>query len=185
MDDKIIIAHYWERNECAISETSEKYGLFCKSIAENILNNKEDARECVNDTYLKLWNSIPPNRPGNFPAFIGKIVRNLAFDRYVRNKALKRGGGQISIVLDELEECIPDKSADAECDENELKEVIEAFVKSLSYRNRKIFVRRYWYTQSVREISEKMNMSENSVSAVLMRIRKKLHKYLVERGFEP
>lgn len=100
MDDKIIIEHYWERNECAISETSEKYGLFCRNIAENILKNEEDARECVNDMYLKLWNAIPPHRPRNFPAFIGKIVRNLAFDRYARNKALKRGGGQISIVLE-------------------------------------------------------------------------------------
>ena len=184
MDDKIIIQHYWDRDERAISETDEKYGSFCFSIAENILGNKEDSGECVNDTYLKTWNTIPPQRPKIFPAFIGKIVRNLSYDRYARNKTAKRGGGQINAVFDELEECIADRAADVECDENELKEAIDSFVQMLSVRNRKIFVRRYWYTESVKSIAEKMNMTENSVSAVLKRIRIKLQKYLAKRGFD-
>ncbi len=184
MDDKIIIQHYWERDERAIDETAEKYGGFCSAIAEGILNNREDAAECVNDTYLKTWNSIPPQKPKVFPAFIGKIVRNLSFNRYMMNKALKRGGGQIELVLDELEESIPDNSSDIESNEAELKEAIESFVSTLSERNRKIFIRRYWLTEDVRYIAQKMNMSENSVSAVLKRIRKKLQKYLTERGFD-
>ena len=114
MDDKIIIQHYWDRNEIALTETADKYGSFCRSIAENILHNREDAKECVNDTYLKTWNSLPPNRPRIFPAFLGRIVRNLAFDRYDQMTASKRGGGQIDVVLDELEECIPDASAGPE-----------------------------------------------------------------------
>ena len=184
LDDKIIIQHYWDRDERAISETDEKYGSFCFSIAENILGNKEDSGECVNDTYLKTWNTIPPQRPKIFPAFIGKIVRNLSYDRYARNKTAKREGGQINAVFDELEECIADRAADVECDENELKEAIDSFVQMLSVRNRKIFVRRYWYTESIKSIAEKMNMTENSVSAVLKRIRIKLQKYLAKRGFD-
>lgn len=183
MDDKTIIQHYWDREERAISETADKYGVFCYSIAEDILNNREDANECVNDTYLKMWNAIPPKWPKVFPAFIGRIVRNLSYNRYVMTKTLKRGGGQIEIVLDELEECIPDNSLNIETDVNELKEAIEAFIDTLSERNRKIFVRRYWLTENVGYIAKKMNMSENSVSAALKRMRKKLQVYLAERGF--
>ena len=185
LDDKTIIQHYWDRNECAISETDEKYGAFCCSIAENILENKEDAKECVNDTYLKTWNSLPPHWPKIFPAFIGRIVRNLAFNRYNSERTLKRGGGQISIALDELDECIPDKCSDFVCDESELSEVIDSFLDTLSKKNRQIFVLRYWYTENISYISRIMNMTENNVSVVLNRLRKKLHKYLSERGFKP
>lgn len=185
MDDKTIIQHYWDRNECAISETDEKYGAFCCSIAENILENKEDAKECVNDTYLKTWNSLPPHWPKIFPAFIGRIVRNLAFNRYNSERTLKRGGGQISIALDELDECIPDKCSDFVCDKSELSEVIDSFLDTLSKKNRQIFVLRYWYTENISYISRIMNMTENNVSVVLNRLRKKLHKYLSERGFKP
>jgi len=184
LDDKVIIQHYWDREERAINETDEKYGSFCLRIAENILGNQEDSKECVNDTYLKTWNTIPPNRPKIFPAFIGKIVRNLSYDRYAYNRMAKRGGGQINEVFDELSECIPDRSADITCDENELKDAIDSFTDTLSKRNKIIFVRRYWFTESVKDIALKMNMSENSVSAVLKRIRKKLQNYLTERGFD-
>ena len=139
----------------------------------------------MNDTYLKTWNAIPPHRPEVFPAFVGKIVRNTAFNRYKSLRTERRGGGQVPVVLDELDECIPDRTAEVECSTNELSEAMNSFVKSLSERNRKIFLRRYWCTESVRDIAEKMNMTENSVSAVRKRIRKKLHKYLAERGFEP
>lgn len=185
LDDKIIIQHYWDRDERAIRETDEKYGSFCCSIAENILGNREDAGECVNDTYLKTWNAIPPQWPEVFPAFIGKIVRNTAFNRYKSLRTERRGGGLVPVVLDELDECIPDRNAEVECSTNELREAMNSFVGSLSERNRKIFLQRYWCTESVRDIAEKMNMTENSVSAVLKRTRKKLHKYLAERGFVP
>lgn len=184
VDDKTIIQHYWDRDECAITETDEKYGSYCRSIANNILSDREDTQECVNDTYLKTWNTIPPQWPRVLPAFLGRIVRNLAINMYERNNAVKRGGGQPVLVLHELEECIPDRAMDIECDENELGEIIDSFLGLLSSKNRKIFVMRYWYTESVRNISECMKMSENSVSAVLKRLRKKLRKYLAEKGFE-
>ena len=184
MDDKTIIQHYWDRDERAVTETDEKYGAYCCSIAENILNNREDAKECVNDTYLKTWNAIPTQWPKVFPAFIGKIVRNLAFNRYSMSRAEKRGGGQIHIVLDELEECIPDRSAAIEHDADELTEEINSFLDSLSEKNRKIFMLRYWGTENVGDIARIMKMSENSVSAVLSRLRRKLHKHLDERGFK-
>ncbi|MBE6853675.1 MAG: sigma-70 family RNA polymerase sigma factor [Ruminococcus sp.] len=185
MDDKTIIQHYWDRDERAITETDEKYGSYCCYIANNILSNREDSQECVNDTYLKTWNAIPPQRPRVLPAFLGRIVRNLALNMYEKNNAAKRGGGQAALVLHELEECIPDKAINIENDENELSEVIDSFLDLLSSRNRKIFVLRYWYTESVRSISERMKMSENSVSATLKRLRKKLRKHLAERGIEP
>lgn len=184
VDDKTIIQHYWDRDECAIAETDEKYGSYCRSIANNILSDREDTQECVNDTYLKTWNTIPPQWPRVLPAFLGRIVRNLAINMYERNNAIKRGGGQPVLALHELEECIPDRAMDIECDENELGEIIDSFLGLLSSKNRKIFVMRYWYTESVRNISECMKMSENSVSAVLKRLRKKLRKYLAEKGFE-
>ena len=109
MDDNTIIQHYWDRDERALTETAEKYGTYCCSIAENILSDREDAKECVNDTYLRAWNTIPPQRPKVLPAFIGRIVRNIAFDLYRKMNASKRGGGQVPLVLDELEECIPDR----------------------------------------------------------------------------
>ena len=185
VDDNTIIQHYWDRDECAVSETADKYGSFCTSIAENILENREDAKECVNDTYLKTWNTIPPQRPRVLPAFIGRIVRNLAFDRYSSRNAARRGGGQTGILLDELEECIPDRTADVECDEKELARVINEFAGTLSERNRNIFVLRYWYSESVKDIALSQKMTENSVSAVLNRVRRRLRRYLTERGFEP
>lgn len=185
MDDKTIIQHYWDRDERAISETDEKYGNFCSSIAENILESREDARECVNDTYLKTWNALPPQWPEILPAFLGKIVRNLALNRYESDRRQKRGGGQIPLVLDELADCLSDNSENFECSQNELSEAIDSFLDTLSARNREIFVMRYWYTESVSYISQTMKMSENSVFAVLNRTRKKLQKYLDERGFGP
>ena len=184
-DDQTIIRHYWERNEEALAETAEKYGSFCSSIAENILNDREDAKECVNDTYLKTWNSIPSNRPRIFPAFLGRIVRNLSFNRYNYLRTAKRGGGQISVVLDELSECIPDRSASADLSDNELTEAINDFIASLSVRNRNIFVMRYWYTDSVGKIASELHLSENNVSVILARLKTKLRTHLAERGIKP
>ena len=116
MDDKTIIQHYWDRDETALTETDEKYGRFCSSIADNILKNREDTKECLNDTYLKTWNTIPTQRPEIFAAFLGKIVRNLAVDRYRMSGSEKRGGGQTEAVLEELDECLPDRSAEIECE---------------------------------------------------------------------
>jgi len=184
LDDKKIIQLYWDRDERAISETDSKYGAFCSSIAENILDNKEDSKECVNDTYLKTWNALPPQWPKVFPAFIGRIVRNLAINRYNSERTAGRGGGQTAVALEELEECISDRSAEISVEESELSEAIDSFLGTLSRKNRQIFVLRYWYTESVSYISEVMNMTENSVSVALNRMRKKLLNYLSERGFK-
>ncbi len=185
MDDKTIIQLYWDRDERAVTETDSKYGTFCCRIAENILGNKEDAKECVNDTYLKTWNAIPPQWPKVFHAFIGKIVRNLAFNRYNSQRTVKRGGGQINIALEELEECLPDKSADLSKTESDLSEAVNTFLGTLSRKNRQIFVLRYWYTENTGYIAGVMNLTENNVSVSLNRMRKKLFSYLSERGFKP
>lgn len=185
LDDRTIIQHYWDRDERAITETDKKYGSYCHKIAENILENSEDAKECVNDTYLKTWNSVPPEWPKIFPAFIGKIVRNTAFNYYTRIHAQKRGGSMTEVVLEELDECIPDKNAEFIQDDCELTGIINTFLESLSERNREIFVLRYWYNEKISYIAATMKMSENSVFSVLNRMRRKLRKILEEKGVKP
>lgn len=146
MDDDSIVRMYWERNEKAISVTSEKYGSYCLSIAKNILDNQEDAEECVNDTYLNAWNSIPPNRPKILSTYLGKIVRNLSFNVYKRNKAEKRGSGQIALVLDEPSAIVADsKNQEDEWNRKLLVSAINAFLSELPTEKRKIIVCRYWY----------------------------------------
>lgn len=185
MDDKDIIDLYFERNELAIEATANKYGAYCTSIAKNILGNDEDAGECVNDTYLNTWEAIPPTRPSFFSAFLAKITRNLAFNIYRRNHAEKRGGGEVSLVLDELSECVSGKdNVEMEVEKKELIETINSFLKTLEPGKRNIFVCRYWYSDSVKEIAKRFKMTESNVSVTLNRLRTKLKKYLLERGFE-
>ena len=142
MQDEQIVALYWDRKEEAIRQTQQKYGAYLSKIAYNILADFEDSKECVNDTYLKVWNEIPPQWPKVFQAFLGKIVRNLAYDCYRRKNAEKRGGGQICAVFDELAECLPDKSAEIECERKELSLALNSFLLELPERNRKIMVMR-------------------------------------------
>ncbi len=185
MDDNGIIQLYWDRNDQAISLTSEKYGHYCKSIAKNILNNEEDAEECVNDTYLNAWNSMPTHWPEQLATFLGKITRNLSFNKYKRNHTEKRGGGEITLVLDELTDCVSDiDNVEQIIDRQELAKAISSFVKSLSIEKRNIFVRRYWYADPVSDIASDYGMLQGTVSKTLERTRKKLKAYLIERGFE-
>lgn len=185
MDDNRIIQLYWDRNEQAIRITSEKYGHYCKSIARNILNNDEDAEECVNDTYWKAWNAMPTQWPEQLATFLGKITRNLSFNRYKYNRAGKRGGGEITLVLDELADCVSDTdNVEQILDHQELIKAINVFIRSLSTEKRNLFVRRYWYADSVSEIAKDYGMLQGSVSKALERTRKQLKKYLSERGFE-
>ena len=185
MDDTGIIQLYWDRDEQAITITSDKYGHYCKAIARNILNSEEDAEECVNDTYLNAWNSMPTHWPEQLATFLGKITRNLAFNRYKYNHTEKRGGGEITFVLDELADSISDTD-DVEqiIDRQELIKVINSFVRSLSANKRNIFVRRYWHADSVAEIAHDNGMLQGTVSKTLERTRKELKAYLTERGFE-
>ena len=184
MEDDKIVELYWDRDEAAITATSDKYGVYCLSISQNILGNREDAQECVNDTYLKAWNTIPPHRPAMLSTFLGKITRNLSFDRYKANRRDKRGGSQTALVLDELNEIIADKSSEAEFDRAELISAINGFLSELPQDKRRMFVCRYWYAFDISEIARRLGMTENNVSVTLNRLRKKLRKHLIERGFD-
>ena len=184
MEDSNIIALFWERSEEAIAQTASKYGRYCKYIADSILRNEEDAEECVNDTYLRLWNSIPPERPILFKAYIAKVVRNLALNRYEASHAQKRGGGAVDAVVDELDFCLSDPSQDGEEMENReaLADLLDRFLGDLKPEVRKVFVRRYFYAASVEEIAESYGMSVSKVKMTLLRTREKLKKYLEKEG---
>lgn len=185
MNDNGIIQLYWDRNERAIKATSDKYGHYCKSIARNILNSEENAEECVNDTYLNAWNSMPIHWPEQLETFLGKITRNLSFNMYKHNHAEKRGGGEITLILDELTDCISGvDNVEQIIDRQELIKAINSFLRSLQVRKRNIFVRRYWYADSVADIAKDNGMLQGTVSKTLERTRKQLKVYLTERGFE-
>ena len=185
MEDREIINLYWQRNANAINETALKYGSYCKSIAKNILGCNEDADECVNDTYMNAWNSIPPSRPNRLSTYLGKITRNLSFDRYRYKQADKRGGSQIELVLEELGECVSgtDNIAD-ELDRKELIRAINDFLNTLPQDKCSIFLCRYWYALSGSEIARRFGMTTSNVSVTLNRIRGKLKTYLTERGYD-
>ena len=186
MEDTAIIDLYWERDERAIEETDRKYGNYCYTVADNILMSREASEECVSDTWLRAWNSMPPQRPGVLRAFLAKITRNLAFDRYRARKAAKRGNGAMEAVLDELAECAdPSHSWNAEAayEAKELGEAINRFAMNLPERERSLFVRRYFFAEDIAVIAKKYRMTENNVTVSLSRIRKKLRKELTEGGF--
>ena len=185
MDDEKIVQLYWDRNEQAITATANKYGSYCASIAKNILDNNEDAEECVNDTYLKAWNSIPPHRPSILSTFLGKITRNLSFNKYKYNTTAKRGCGEVTLVLDEIAELVSGTDCvEQEIQCKELLNAINTFLDRLPPDKRSIFVCRYWYFDSVSDIAYRFRMTENNVSVTLNRLRLKLRNDLLERGFK-
>ena len=181
MDDRNLIELYNQRNEAAISETQIKYGRYCFSIAYAILQSNEESEECVNDTYLKVWNSIPPHAPTRFSAFIGKIARNTAIDRYMQKRAQKRNAG-VELALDELSECLPSYSEGNMTEELALKHAIDSFLESLPKRTRIIFMRRYWYMSSIKEIADGLSISESNVKVILMRTRERFREHLENEG---
>ena len=185
MEDKKIVELYWQRNEAAITETSVKYGNYCNAIAMNILGIPEDAEECVNDTYVNAWNAMPPHKPNVLKTFLGRITRNLSFNRYKHDRAEKRGGGEVGVVLSELEDCVSGLSSiEDELNRQEIARAIDDFLDSLSEKKRDIFVLRYWYSERVSKIAKQFNMKEGAVSMTLNRLRADLRGYLYERGFE-
>ena len=184
MDDSMIIEMYWNRNENAIEETNKKYGKYCFSVANNILNSKEDSDECVNDTWLRTWNVIPPKKPDRFRIFLARITRNLSFDKYKSKNTAKRSG-EMLYILDELSECISSgNTTDDEVDMKLLSESINSFLKTVSQRDRAVFLRRYFYAEPVNEIAEKLDITANNASAILSRLRNKLREHLTKEGFE-
>ena len=184
MEDLEIIALYFERDEKALSETMDKYGKYCHTIAKNITGNREDASEILNETMLKMWNSIPPESPSCFMAYIGKITRSLSLNRHAEKHAQKRGGGVTDAVLEELKDIVSDSiSPEEELDHTLLLEAVNAFLGRLSAKKRKLFVLRYWYGLEIFEIAKRSGMSENAVSVALNRIRKQLKQDLIKGGF--
>lgn len=184
MEDCQIVELYWQKNTDAISETSSKYGAYCFTIAENILHSAEDSEECVNDTWLHAWNTMPPQRPNVLRLFLAKITRNLSFNRFHARNVEKRGGGEIILVLDELSECIADK-ADVEVayETAELERYICRFVRALPERDRNVFVRRYFFTEPISAIAERYGLTVNNITVILSRTRKKLKLALMKEGF--
>jgi len=183
MDDSAIINLYWQRSEAAIAATSGKYGRYCYSIAYRILRNDQDAEECVNDTYLGAWKSIPPNRPACLSAFLGKITRNAALNRCKREAVEKRGSGEIKLVLSELEDCIPGAAGMEQWIESKaLTAVLEQFLYGQPPMRRNIFIRRYWFMDSVGDIAAAYGISASKTASLLFRMRKCLKKDLEKEG---
>ena len=182
MDDQRIIELFWQRKEDAIKETEKKYGKYCFTIANNILLCKEDSEECVIDAYIRLWNSIPPNRPNCFSSFIGRITRNLALDRYQKSKAAKRLS-TVTLAFDELDGCLFDSNSHLPPEDSiALKDAVNSFLEELSSKNRIIFVRRYWYFSSVKDIARDYGFSQSDVKISLMRTREKFRSHLIKEG---
>ena len=183
MNDQDIIRLYWERDERAIRETASVYGAYCSRIAWNIVKNPEDTEECVNDTYLHVWNSIPTDRPAIFKAYIGRITRNLALSVYRKLHAQKRGGGELQAVFEELEAGLPAvRGTEEELEDREIAKTLSDFLRTQDEPARLIFVRRYWYTESIRELAEAFALSESNVKQILFRTRNKLRAYLEKEG---
>ena len=184
MNDREIIELYFARDERAIKETEAVYGRYCFAVAENILRNVSDSEECVNDTYLRAWDAIPPKRPHSLKLFLGKITRNLALNRYFSERAEKRGGGEFALALSEVEDFISDGgSHDEELSAKELSEHLRRFLLDRSPRDRAIFIRRYFYFDSVSDIAAATSVSEKNVYLILSRTRKKLKEYLQKEGY--
>ena len=183
LEDSEILALFFERSEQAIAELDKQYGAVVKRTAANILTDRLDVEECVNDTYLRAWNCIPPHRPNPLISFICKIARNLAIDRYHANKAFKRNH-EFDQILDEMEACIPsDLDVETELEAKELSKAINRFLLTLDQNDRFLFVRRYWYADSVAALSVMTNLSANRISVRLFRIREKLKKTLSKEGY--
>ena len=181
VDDEKIIEMFFERSEQAIRELDLKYGKICRSLSYNIVNSRQDAEECVNDAYLGAWNAIPPVRPNPLLSYIVKIVRNISLKIYWRKEAAKRSG-HYKIALEEIEGYIAEqKTVEDEIEARELARIIGEFLDTLTTENRVIFMRRYWFADSYKDIAEFMGLSEKNISVRLTRIREKMKQYLIER----
>ena len=181
MDDSKIIELYWARDELAIKQSEEKYGKYCFSVANNILANNGDAEECVNDTWLRAWNAMPPAKPNYLKLFLAKITRNLALWRYEKRQSAKRAGEFCTIVT-ELDECESAASAENEYLEKEILSAINSFLRGVSLKERCIFVRRYFYAESGAAIAQRYGEKESNVNLILFRTRKKLKEHLEKEG---
>lgn len=190
MEDREIVDLYWERDERAIAETAAKYGRYCMQISLNILENGQDAEECVNDTYLRAWEAIPPARPTKLGAFLGKIARNISLDRYRAKHTNKRGVSLFVESLDELDDCVPfggqtfGSGFDDEMESRRVGEAINRFLRKQGAEARDVFICRYFYSDSIGEIASRFGLSESKVKSMLFRTRHKLRKFLEGEGIQ-
>ena len=183
MEDAQIVDLYWARSENAVSETATKYGKYCYAIAFHILSDEQDADESVNDTWLDAWNTMPPHRPSILSTFWGKITRRLSIDRWRERTAEKRGGGEIALALDELVDCVPsENSVEREIEAEELGSIINRFILQMPSQERRIFICRYWYLDSIKSIAQQFDISESKVKMILHRQRNKLKQHLAKEG---
>lgn len=185
MEDREIIQLFWERDESAIRETSQKFGGYCRSIARGILKNYEDSEDCVNETLMRAWESIPPKKPPSLGAFLGRITKNIALDRIKYSQREKRGGSELTLVYEELSEIISgDSGADDILVRKEMMSLISRFLRGSSDVNRRVFVLRYWYCRSVSDIARELGLKEDHTYTILSRMREKLRRYLKKEGYD-
>ena len=184
MEDFQIVDLFWAREEQALVETEQKYGPYCRTVSWNILRNLQDVEECVNDTWMNAWNAMPPQRPFVLRAFLGKITRNLSLKVYEKRHAQKRGGGQVPAVLNELEDCLSD-GPELRLETTELSRFLDQFVRELPRKDGMIFIRRYWYLDSVADIARRYQLASGTVKSSLYRSRGKLRTRLEQEGLLP
>ena len=183
MDDEKIVDLYWARSERAVAETDAKYGRYCRRVARNLLHNAEDVEECVNDTYMGAWSSMPTHRPVHLAPYLGKLTRWLALSRLRDENAVKRGGGELPVALDELAECVNSEfDTQKEVEMNELSLALGRLLDSLGDEERDIFLARYWYSASIAQIAASFKCTEGRVKTRLHRTRRKLANVLREEG---
>ena len=183
MEDRQIVELYWQRSEQAVAETDRKYGRYCEAIAYAVCSDRQDAEECVNDTWLRAWNAMPDKRPTALGAFLGRITRNLAINLFERKNRQKRGGGQMTVALEELEDCIPGREdPQRQVELEELRQAVGRFVAELNETEKVVFTARYWYLKSVEEIAGRMGFTQSRVKSLLFRLRRRLGRYLEEEG---
>lgn len=185
MEDSEIIALYLARDERAVDATARKYGAYCAAVAGNILDDRGATEECVNDTWMRCWESIPPQRPRSLKAFAGRITRNLALSTLRTQGAQKRGGGQVALALDELAEVLPGgDTPEGSLDRQALLDALNGFLAGLKKRDRELFLRRYWYLDRVEALARHFGMSRTAVTTALNRLRQKLRTHLEQEGFD-
>lgn len=182
MEDNQLIALYWARDESAIQETDRKYGAYCFKISMNILTSREDAEECVSDTWLRAWDTMPPEKPDSLRAYLGRIARNLSISLYRKLHAQKRFSG-METLLSELDDCIPDNNSTESVLENqEITEALNRWLENLDARDRILFVRRYWYGDAARDLARAAGMTQGQLSGKMYRLREQLRHYLEQEG---
>ena len=185
MEDREIVQLYWDRDERAIGESDRKYGALCRGVALRVLESIEDSEECVSDTWLRSWNTIPPQRPNLLGAFLARITRNLALDRWRAARAERRGGGETALALEELEDCVSGLSLEDEVERRELVRALTGFLRSLPEGDRNLFLRRYWAVETLEKLAKEEGQSVSALHRRLRKLRAALADWLRKEGIEP